>query len=113
MVALLAKESRIPVVACCETYKFGEKVVLDAVTGNELGETKDWWTPSSSIGADGAGAENAAGIKKKTKAVEVTPIHLLYDLTPASLITAVCTEVGFIPPSSVPTVIVKGDNSAL
>lgn len=39
LVAMLAKESRIPVVACCETYKFGEKVMLDAVTGNELGET--------------------------------------------------------------------------
>ena len=38
MVAMLAKESKIPVVACCETYKFGDKIVLDAVTGNELGE---------------------------------------------------------------------------
>ncbi len=38
MVAMLAKEMRIPVVACCETYKFGEKVVLDAVTGNEKGK---------------------------------------------------------------------------
>jgi translation initiation factor 2B subunit (eIF-2B alpha/beta/delta family) len=37
MVAMLAKESKIPVVACCETYKFGDKIVLDAVTGNELG----------------------------------------------------------------------------
>jgi translation initiation factor eIF-2B subunit delta len=40
MVAMLAKENRIPVVACCETYKFGEKVVLDAVTGNEKGERR-------------------------------------------------------------------------
>jgi len=37
-VAMLAKENRIPVVAACETYKFGERVLLDAVTGNELGE---------------------------------------------------------------------------
>jgi translation initiation factor eIF-2B subunit delta len=35
---MLAKENRIPVVAACETYKFGERVLLDAVTGNELGE---------------------------------------------------------------------------
>jgi translation initiation factor eIF-2B subunit delta len=39
MVAMLAKEYRIPVVAACETYKFGERVVLDAVTSNELGES--------------------------------------------------------------------------
>lgn len=38
VLAMLAKENRIPVVACCETYKFGDKIVLDAVTGNELGE---------------------------------------------------------------------------
>lgn len=33
----------------------------------------------------------------------------MYDLTPAALITAVCTEVGFIPASAVPTVMVKAD----
>jgi translation initiation factor eIF-2B subunit delta len=38
VLAMLAKESKIPVVACCETYKFGDKIVLDAVTGNELGK---------------------------------------------------------------------------
>lgn len=37
---MLAKESKIPVVACCETYKFGDKIVLDAVTGNELGKLR-------------------------------------------------------------------------
>jgi hypothetical protein len=71
----------------------------------------------------------------------LTQLNLLYDLTPPSLITAVCTEVsqppvvddgsveppsfeqfsffrhhpqlGFIPPSSVPTVIFKGDAEPL
>ncbi|KAJ9115485.1 hypothetical protein QFC22_005243 [Naganishia vaughanmartiniae] len=92
VLAMLAKESKIPVVACCETYKFGDKIVLDAVTGNELGD----------------GSMIAAG-----KDVNLSPVHLLYDLTPPNLVTAVCTEVGLIPPSSVPTVITKGDAAGL
>lgn len=61
----------------------------------------------------------------------LSPVHLLYDLTPPELVTAVCTEVsddqtshcmhelipesqvGLIPPSSVPTVITKGDAAGL
>lgn len=74
MVAMVAKENRVPVVAVCETYKFGERVVLDGVTGNELG---DW-------GGRGGGEGVVGG---------VMPIHLLYDLTPPTLVTAVCTEV--------------------
>lgn len=50
---MLAKESKIPVVACCETYKFGDKIVLDAVTGNELG--KLFLSSVKSIGSDHAG----------------------------------------------------------
>ncbi|KAJ9098994.1 hypothetical protein QFC20_005812 [Naganishia adeliensis] len=84
MVAMLAKESKIPVVACCETYKFGDKIVLDAVTGNELGDAS-----SMRMGKDDS----------------LSSVHLLYDLTPPELVTAV----GLIPPSSVPTVITKGD----
>ncbi|EIW68307.1 hypothetical protein TREMEDRAFT_15648, partial [Tremella mesenterica DSM 1558] len=88
MIAMLAKEARIPVVACCETYKFGERVVLDGVGSNELEEKETE--------------------KGKGKGMEgVIPLSLLYDLTPPSLITAVCTEIGFIPPSSVPTVLGK------
>lgn len=93
IVAMQAKELRVPVVACCETYKFGERVVLDAIAGNELGET----APLLSL-------PHSTHLEIKPLP-SLTPLHLLYDLTPPSLITAVCTEVGFIPPSSVPTVI--------
>jgi translation initiation factor 2B subunit (eIF-2B alpha/beta/delta family) len=58
---------------------------------------------------------DASSLLSKEKdriSTHLTPIHLLYDLTPASLVTAVCTEVGFIPPSSVPTVISKPGEAA-
>jgi len=36
-VAMLASAQRLPVLVCCETYKFHERVQLDSITQNELG----------------------------------------------------------------------------
>lgn len=38
LVAMMAKQHSVPVVVCCETYKFSEGVRLDSFTKNELGE---------------------------------------------------------------------------
>ena len=37
-VAMMAYASSKPVLICCETYKFHEKVQLDSITANELGD---------------------------------------------------------------------------
>jgi len=37
LVAMMAKQHSVPVVVCCETYKFSEGVPLDSFTKNELG----------------------------------------------------------------------------
>jgi translation initiation factor eIF-2B subunit delta len=37
LVAMMAKQHSVPVVVCCETYKFSEGVRLDSFTKNELG----------------------------------------------------------------------------
>lgn len=37
MVAMMSKEAGIPVVCCCETYKFSDRIMLDSIVGNELG----------------------------------------------------------------------------
>lgn len=86
MVAMVAKEHRIPVVACVETYKFGERVQLDAVANNELGQGADLFHIPPKSG------RNGVEIKEELRN-GVTPLCLLYDLTPPELITAVCTEV--------------------
>ena len=36
-VALLAKSQNVPILVCCETYKFSEKVQTDSFVFNELG----------------------------------------------------------------------------
>lgn len=38
LVALFAHERHVPVLVCCETYKYSEGVILDSFTKNELGE---------------------------------------------------------------------------
>ena len=40
IIALVAKSYNVPVLVCCETYKFCDKVQTDAFVINELGE----WT---------------------------------------------------------------------
>ncbi|KDN50913.1 hypothetical protein RSAG8_00542, partial [Rhizoctonia solani AG-8 WAC10335] len=37
LVAMMAKQHNVPVLACCETYKFSDSVNLDSFTKNELG----------------------------------------------------------------------------
>ena len=37
-VAMMATSTSKPVIICCETYKFHEKVQLDSITHNELGD---------------------------------------------------------------------------
>jgi translation initiation factor eIF-2B subunit delta len=82
---MLAKEARVPVVACVETYKFGERVVLDGVGANELGDPEGVLRlPGTGKTVDDGGIEG------------ITGLSLMYDLTPPSLITAVCTEVSYI-----------------
>lgn len=39
MVAMMLREKGVPVVCCCETYKFSERVMLDSIVGNERGDS--------------------------------------------------------------------------
>ncbi len=39
-VAMMAAAHSTPVLICCETYKFHERVQLDAITNNELGDPR-------------------------------------------------------------------------
>jgi translation initiation factor eIF-2B subunit delta len=56
MVAALAKAQHIPVIVAAESYKFSEKVQLDSIVYNELGQTSE-----IAVMALGGGAEGAEG----------------------------------------------------
>jgi translation initiation factor eIF-2B subunit delta len=78
-VALTAQ--RKAVLVCCETYKISDRVQLESITGNELGDPRCVF--------DGTKEEN------------LRVLNLLYDLTPSSCISGIVTEMGILPPTSV------------
>ncbi len=114
-VALLATQRRIPVLVGCETYKICNRVQLESITGNELGDADEVactdcarvgpsnrWNELSdrSIGGDGKTNEGdvLAGWKDQPN---LKLLSLMYDLTPSDFVTGIVTEVGILPPSSV------------
>ncbi|KAG8901435.1 5'-3' exoribonuclease 2 [Tulasnella sp. 403] len=84
IVAMMAKAQGVPVLVCCETYKFSDAVLLDSFMKNEL-------------------APNDTSESRKPTVVtnrNLQTLNPLYDLTPHINITAVVTEVGLIPPTA-------------
>lgn len=120
-VAMLAKEFRVPVVACVETYKFADVTRLDGLGSNEVykkveirhkweatGAERDrrvgngrsiewgreWAEDEDGVGGGGKEMKDEANLAKGGKKKgTLSSLALLYDLTPADYITAVCTEV--------------------
>ncbi|EJD54081.1 IF-2B-domain-containing protein [Auricularia subglabra TFB-10046 SS5] len=82
MVATIARQHGIPLLVCCETYKYTPAVQLDSFAMNELG------------------ASPAGAMDVNADAPNLHALSPLYDLTPPASITAVVTEVGIIPPNS-------------
>ncbi|KAG6868465.1 hypothetical protein C0993_002440 [Termitomyces sp. T159_Od127] len=90
LVAMIAKTHSVPVMVCCETYKFSDGVMLDGFGKNELAPVRFSTPPKHSP------------ILPATPNLDI--LNPLYDLTPPSSITAVVTEVGLIPPSSISSI---------
>ena len=107
MVAALAKAQRVPVIFAAESYKFSEKVQLDSIVFNELGNTNEILDHEKGNKEDVENtAKNSASVPTATAAVAPMQIYSLrYDLTPISNISVVATETGLIPPTSIPVLI--------
>jgi translation initiation factor eIF-2B subunit delta len=107
LVAMMAKGQSVPVMVCCETYKFSEGVMLDGVGKNELGNVL-CDVNSSSLTYDLAAPAQFSKLTKGMKDISCSPnlevLNPLYDLTPPTCITVVVTEVGLIPPSSISSI---------
>ncbi|KAG9103204.1 hypothetical protein FRC06_011793 [Ceratobasidium sp. 370] len=103
LVAMMAKQHHVPVLACCETYKFSDSVNLDSFTKNELVSSAELATKAPVVRPAG---------KTLIEDFNLQLLNPLYDLTPPAYITAVVTEVGLIPVSSVPTVLSRETQAA-
>ncbi|KAF9915610.1 hypothetical protein FBU30_001862 [Linnemannia zychae] len=123
VVAMSAHERKIPVIVCCETYKFSERVQLDSFVQNEIGNPDELVNDQNnnfghsntrchasvrSYAGNGDASTGAAGggvLVGWRESRDLKLLNLLYDLTPSEFVTVVITEVGLIPCTSVPVIL--------
>lgn len=126
-VAMLAHSRDVPVIVCCESIKFTDRVALDSIVLNEIASPDDLVVASDlpptppaedAVKAKGGSGNNnkKADEEKSESKAEVGSLqgwrdvqglqllNILYDVTPAEYINMVITEYGSLPPSSVPVV---------
>ncbi len=115
LVAMMAKRHSVPVVICCETYKYSDSIQLDSFTKNELGMSRvsvaHAFLLSNPFIPAPVGDQFCSFplVKPRDKLTlenraRLEILNPLYDLTPPSTITAVVTEVGVIPPNSISSI---------
>jgi translation initiation factor eIF-2B subunit delta len=99
LIGMMAKEFRKPLIMCCETYKLHERVQVDSITFNELGDPDRLTLGNEQLSTK----ENVLVDWRDIPALKM--LNLKYDLVPQEFIQMVITEIGIIPPSSVPVVV--------
>ncbi|CAN7029485.1 hypothetical protein IGI04_029641 [Brassica rapa subsp. trilocularis] len=96
-VAMVANAFSVPVIVCCEAYKFHERVLLDSICSNELGDP------------DAIANVPLRNNKKHSKTMDNNKnlqfLNLMYDSTPAEYISMIVTDYGMIPPTSIPVIV--------
>lgn len=97
MVAMVAKANNVPVLACCETYKFCERVQTDSFVFNELGD------PDALVHLKQPNQEDILSGWREMENLHL--LNLVYDVTPSDLVDMAVTELGMIPCTSVPVVL--------
>uniref|UniRef100_A0A6M2CVJ4 Translation initiation factor eIF2B subunit delta n=1 Tax=Rhipicephalus microplus TaxID=6941 RepID=A0A6M2CVJ4_RHIMP len=94
-IALVAKSRNVPVLVCCETYKFSDRVITDSFALNELG-------PTSQLVSSLPASVKTDGLKDLPS---LSFLNLMYDVTAPQFVDMVITEKGILPCTSVPVVL--------
>lgn len=97
-VAMVAHAFRIPVLVCCEAFKFSERVQLDSICANELGN------PDAITRVPGRKDIHYLNNNWMNKE-NLRLLNLLYDVTPADFVSLIITDYGMVPPTSVPVIV--------
>ncbi|KAH9816779.1 hypothetical protein DFH28DRAFT_964447 [Melampsora americana] len=103
IVAMMCKNSGIPVVCCCETYKFSERVMLDSIVSNEISTPQTHLPPTSHYPS--FDFQSSVPQPKPIENLKVQDLALLYDVSRPEDVTMVITEAGMIPVQSVPVLL--------
>ncbi|RYQ85564.1 hypothetical protein Ahy_B10g105136 [Arachis hypogaea] len=108
-VAMVAHAFHVPVLVCCEAYKFHERVQLDSICSNELGDPNAVATVP--------GRMNVNYLDNWTSEDNLQILNLMFDVTPSDYISAIVTDHGMglilksypvvldVPPTSVPVIV--------
>ncbi|XP_061609990.1 translation initiation factor eIF-2B subunit delta isoform X2 [Phyllopteryx taeniolatus] len=94
-IALVAKAFNVPVLVCCETYKFCERVQTDSFVSNELDDPDNLMVTR----------KGKTQLARWQEVPSLGLLNLVYDVTPPDFVDAVITELGMIPCTSVPVVL--------
>lgn len=144
LIAMMSHTRNIPVLTCCESVKFSDKVQLDSVTTNELADPEDLIQeidskkppqkqsfaleqflketeqenkqPKQVKGKQEADttaeqSDDLEPLKNWQDVKNLNIINIMYDLTPPEYINKVITELGALPPSSVPVILREYKNA--
>ncbi|XVF20581.1 hypothetical protein REPUB_Repub12eG0012900 [Reevesia pubescens] len=96
-VAMVAHAFHVPVLVCCEAYKFHERVQLDSICSNELGN------PDAILKVHGR--EEINYLDGLVNGENLQLLNLIYDATPSDYVSMVITDYGMVPPTSVPVIV--------
>ncbi|GMH01062.1 hypothetical protein Nepgr_002901 [Nepenthes gracilis] len=96
-VAMVAHAFQVPVLVCCEAYKFHERIQLDSICSNELGDPE----AISKV----SGRRDINYLDNSTNKENLQLLHLLYDITPSEYVSVIVTDYGMVPPTSVPVIV--------
>ncbi|KGN63792.1 translation initiation factor eIF-2B subunit delta [Cucumis sativus] len=96
-VAMVANAFHVPVLICCEAYKFHERVQLDSICFNELGDPD----AISKV----PGRKDINHLENLAAKEQLQLLNLMYDATPSDYISMIVTDYGMIPPTSVPVIV--------
>lgn len=103
MVACIAKKMQKPVVFFSETYKFSDKMNLDQINRNEIGNPQD--IARSKI----LSTQQQKELSQKIEKDDISVLNLKYDLTVPENVNMIVCELGKIPCQSVPIIIREFD----
>ncbi|KAH9778489.1 nagb/rpia/coa transferase-like superfamily protein [Citrus sinensis] len=87
-VAMVAHAFRVPVLICCEAYKFHERVQLDSICSNELGDSNDI--------ARVPGRPDVNSMDNRTNEKNLQFLNLMYDATPSEYVSMIITDYGMV-----------------
>ncbi|KAM8826142.1 translation initiation factor eIF2B subunit delta [Synchiropus picturatus] len=94
-IALVAKAFNVPVLVCCETYKFCDRVQTDSFVSNELDDPDDLIVTR----------KGKTQLQQWQAVPKLGLLNLVYDVTPPDFVDLVITDLGMIPCTSVPVVL--------